>query len=124
MSLLTFTLLLGLALGHFVFICYHTDFIFEYGSKLGLSKLLKLKEYKDWCARNELDYGYPIFLRETFKGFWFRLIGCPFCLATFLSMTFSLFSSTWAFPMIGLAAGGIASFWYLLINLLFKKNSS
>lgn len=124
MDLLFFTLLLGLALGHFAFIFNQTDFVFEYGSRLGLSKILRLKEYLVWKENNNMDHGYPMFLRETYPNFWTTLMGCPFCLVTFLSMLFSLITLSYLFPFVGLAAGGIASFVYLKLNSLYQKNSS
>lgn len=119
-----FTLLLGLAVGHFIFILNRTDFVTEYAKAFHLEKEFFVAEYEAWKEKENLEHGYPIFIRETFNTFWGRLIGCPFCLATFSSLALSIFSGSWLFLLVGLAAAGIASTYYLAVNLLYSKNFS
>ncbi len=121
MTLLIFTLLASLSIGYLVFLCNKTDFILEYGNLLRLGKFLKASEYEEWKKVNELDYGYPVFIREKYSNFFSRLFGCPFCLITFISMGVSTFLWVWYCFAIGLAIGGLASLFFLLISFFYKK---
>lgn len=124
MELLSFTLLLGAALGHFAFIFTKTDFVVEYAKVFGLRGLFSVDAYEEWKDKNDTYLGYHVYLREHHKTFWGRLVGCPFCLMTFLSVLLSLLSASWWFLLIGFAAAGIASLLYLLLVLLYDKNFS
>lgn len=124
MELLIFTLLLGLSLAHFTFIFNHTDFVVEYATLLGHADTVKAAEYEEWKEKNDIEYGYPMFLRETHNCFYTRLLGCPFCLITFLSIPLSLFSASFWFPFVAFAAASIGSVVYLITKLLHKKISS
>ncbi len=124
MNTLLFTLLLGLALGHLVFLINRTDFIAEYSKKFFGEEKLMIRQYEDWKVANNIEIGYPIFIRETFPTFYGRLFGCPFCLVTFCSMILSPLSLSFYFILCGFAAAGIGSILYLIENLLYKKNFS
>lgn len=121
MPILIFTLILGVSLGHLIFLFNKTDFVIEYGSKLGLQGYLKSEEYETWKSDNDINHDYPIFLRERFKTFGGRLVGCPFCLITFLSVWLSLLSWSLWFPLVALAAAGVGSIIYMVETWLYKS---
>ena len=108
----------GVAVGFLCFLFYFTDVIAEYGEKLGFSRLLRLKEYRRWKADN-MDSYYPYFLRSAHHSFWTRLIGCPFCLITWLSLP-ELIRSFSIYLWLTCAALGSACF--LILRLLYIKN--
>jgi hypothetical protein len=124
MDLLTFTLLLSLAIGHSVFLYNKTDFISEYGG-LFCRKWFLCDEYETWKRKEGAAHGYPIFIRERFVGFWSRLQGCPFCLITFISFWPSIVCALGlgsAQPLIiALGAPPIASMWFLLESWFYKN---
>lgn len=122
-SLSLFTLLLGATVAHLVFLLFFTDFVAEYGKVLNLDKLLKLDEYKNWKVRENIEVGYPIFVRETFSGFFPKLLGCPFCLITFFSLVLSVFALSFYFIFVGFAAAFLATILFLVEKTLYKKFS-
>ena len=108
-----YILSLGVSVGHLVFLMFNTNFIAEYGKLLRLSGLLKLNEYKEWASKpgNEGQY-YPIFFRETRNSFIGRLVGCPYCLITFLCVLLAL-------PL-GLVAGALGTLIYQSEHILYR----
>ena len=112
-------LLKGVAAGFVCFLLYFTDVISVYGEKLKLSHFLKLKEYHVWRATTDTDLLYPIFIRCHSKSFWAKLIGCPFCIITWLAL-FELIESFSIARWLTCAALGSACF--LILRLLYCKN--
>lgn len=88
---LLYSILVGVSVGHLAFIAHKTDFIAEYGKLLKLTNILNLEAYESWRKiKGNEDCHYPVFLRETKNSFVSRLIGCPYCLITFLSLLLTL----------------------------------
>lgn len=126
MNLIFFTLV-ATSISHFVFLFYNTDFLVEYGRAFKLINLLKIKEYESWLAipDNQGEFGhYPYFFRETYTGFWPHLIGCPFCLITFISMIVSVFTFSPAFILIGLSLAYTSTILFIIEKLFYKKYNS
>ncbi len=124
MELLSFTLLLGLAVGHFVFIFTKTDFVVEYAKQFGLGPFFDASQYEEWKNLSHDNEGYHVYLRETYHNFWSRLVGCPFCLTTFSCVALSVLSFSFWFLLIAFASAGIASLLYLALILLYKQKFS
>lgn len=64
---------------------FKTDFVLEYGRVLGLRKLLAIDRYE-----NSLQYNpkltYQLFIATNYNKFFHKLINCPVCLATWVSI--------------------------------------
>jgi len=89
---MTLLLILSCFIAIFLLAWFKSDFIIEYGKLLGLSKLLKLREYK----MKKLEHANPVptytqFLRMTYDNFFVKLITCPICLAIWLSIIVGIF---------------------------------
>ena len=79
---------LAVSLGFLVWLLYFTDFIFSYASLFGFERFFS--GYSAWRTQNPKFY-FPVYFRESFGGSRFKdwlakLIGCPFCLITFVSL--------------------------------------
>lgn len=123
MDPITFTLLAGLALGHLVFLFTTTNFVTEYANLFGLGHWFLVKEYHEWLEKNNLEYGYHQFLRERWpNSFWAKLLGCPFCLITFIGLFILGWIGGIFFILFGFAIATLATFVFLLEKLLYKKN--
>ena len=77
---------------------FNSDFIVEYGKLFGMSKLLKLRDYR----MKKLEHGgptptYPQFLRMTYDNFFVKLISCPICLSIWFSVALCLFYQLYGF---------------------------
>ncbi len=123
MDPITFTLLAGLALGHLVFLFTTTNFIVEYAHLFRLDRWFLVKEYHQWLDEKNLDYGYHIFLRERYpNSFWAKLLGCPFCLITFIGLFILGWIGGVFFILFGFAIATLATLTFLVEKLLYKKN--
>jgi hypothetical protein len=67
---------------------YKTDFVLEYGKLFRLNKFLGIDKYYEKKKFN-LDLTYYLFVATSYKGFFIRLISCPICLTTWLSIIFT-----------------------------------
>ncbi len=122
MDPITFTLLAALALGHLVFLFNYTNFVSEYAALLGLGKLFLVKEYHEWLKAESTDHGYNVFIRERFpNSFFARLVGCPFCLITFLSVFCLSWIGGFFFLVYGFSIASLATITFLVEKLLYKK---
>jgi len=120
----TFTLFLGLAIGHLAFLLKNTDFIIEYGKLVYANDFLKETEYNEWRAANNIEHDYPTFIHERTSSLtknkillWAAsLFRCPWCFSTFICIILS-------FPSIlsGFAAASIAALQFAVSHLLYKK---
>jgi hypothetical protein len=64
-----------------------SDAIIEWGSLLGLSKLLKVNEfYSMKREENSLMIDYPHFLDIKYHNFITKMLSCPLCLSVWLSI--------------------------------------
>ena len=113
----------ALAVATIGFLWLMTTFVLEYGSLLGLSRFLKKAEWEKFNNEASGEGKYPYFLRGEYPCFLTRLLGCPYCLLTFVSMCISLFD--WQdFGLLiqeGLCRAGLAIFIHSVFQLLHKK---
>lgn len=70
-------------------IWFKTEAVLEYGSVI-CPNLLKINEYKTWHKEN-LELDYLDFLAVNYNSFFIRLVSCPYCLSTWMSVLFSIF---------------------------------
>ena len=71
-----------------------SEAILEWGTLFGLSKILKEDEFKrEKINQIPLEITYPMFLRINYNCFITKMISCPLCLSTWLSIIFTLLSS-------------------------------
>ena len=79
-------------------IWFKTDAVSEYLWFLPISK-----KYKQVQASNPgLDF--IMFLTMSYKGFWIRLLACPYCIGFWLALGISLFTSPVYVPIIYIGA--------------------
>ena len=105
---------LGVSVGHLVFLLNHTDFVLEYGRLLHLQRFLSLDEYGLWKQKEEnCSCYFPVFIREKYKTFSGRLVGCHYCLTCFICVLL-------AGPL-GLVSAALGSVLYGLEALIHKK---
>jgi len=79
-------------------IWFRTDFLIEY---CRLFHLNRIAFYKDFDAKYKEDVSltYITYLRRYHDCFFVRLITCPICLAVWLGIIFSLFTSITFLPL-------------------------
>jgi hypothetical protein len=76
-----------------LFVLFETTAVYEYFRILPLpEKITKIKEYEKE-KNNDFGLSYKLFWLTTYDCFFIRLITCPYCLAAWLSLIFSLFLS-------------------------------
>lgn len=77
-------------------IWFKTDALFEYTVNIPLlNKLLKIDKYKDFKFKYP-DVKYPVFLNIEYNSFFTRLISCPICLNTWLTILSLFFIKTYS----------------------------
>lgn len=80
-------------------IWFQTDAFIEYGAIF--SKLLKIQEFEDW-RRNAPKMTYPTFLSVNYSNFIIKVITCPICLNTWLSiLSYFIFGCNFGVNFIG-----------------------
>jgi len=68
-------------------IWFKTEAILEYSKYIPfLNKVLKIKEFEDFKISNSEVLDYQTFLLIEYNSFFIRLITCPICLTTWLSI--------------------------------------
>ncbi len=78
-------LILSTFIALFLLVWFKSDAIVEWGSLLGLSKLLKLDEfYKMRMDESSLGINYPTFLKIKYNNFIVNMLACPLCLSIWL----------------------------------------
>ena len=108
---------IGVSVGHLIFLVNYTEMVLEYGKLLRLTKVLSLGEYEQWknLADNE-SYGFPVFFREKYRNFLGRLVGCHYCLITFICILVT--------GPLGFVSAAIGSVLYGIELFLHKKNKA
>lgn len=66
-------------------IWFKSDAFVEWMKLFGLSKYIKYQQYLDAKFEN-VSITYPLFLKLKYPRFIFKLLGCPLCLGTWLSI--------------------------------------
>lgn len=74
-------------------IWFKTDAVIEYGSLIGLSRHLKVKEFQNKKLTEPYLLTYPQFLRITYNNFFTRLISCPICCSVWMAIVFCILGS-------------------------------
>ena len=93
-----------------------SDAIVEWGEVFGLSKILKLKEFREFRMEQSMNatcssisssigvhplFYYPTFLKMKYNCFPVRLLSCPVCMTVWLSIIGCLIiSSPLAIPLV------------------------
>jgi hypothetical protein len=96
-------------------IWFKTDAFIEYGSLIGLSRYLKVKEYQAKKIVEPYFLTYPQFLRITHNTFFNRLISCPICLSVWMAIVFCILGSCiYLLPLLCVSSW----FVYYLLTLL------
>ena len=116
LSQILFAWISGVSLSYLTFIWFQTTFIVDYAILFRLGKLVKAKEWEAYVQINS-DPKYPYFLRESYKCWFTKLIGCPFCIIGFLSLFLSFLVAWWSSFVIAF----VAAVGFLLLMLLYKN---
>lgn len=121
MEPILFTPFVGAGLAFLVFLFFKTDFVYEYFTLFKLNKYFKnlpAADYEAWKEKDE-NFGHylPVYIRTHYNSFWSRLLGCPICLISFLSLGAAPFINVFYFPIIGFF--GLLS--YTILVGLYKK---
>lgn len=99
-------------------IWFKTDAFFEYVVNIPiLNRLLKIDRYKEFKIKYS-DVRYPIFLNIEYNSFFTRLISCPICLNTWLTILSLIFIKTYS--VIFLIFFGSLILYY--ISVILMKN--
>jgi hypothetical protein len=78
-------ILASLVLAHILVVWFQTDAFVEYAILFGLAEQCKVKQYLETIKDN--PWSFPEFLNELYqKHFFVRVLSCPVCLATWLSL--------------------------------------
>lgn len=94
---------------------FKTDAVIEYGSLIGLSRWLKIREFQDKKLVEPYLLTYPQFLRITYNNFSTRLISCPICLSVWMAIVFCVLGSCiYLIPLVCIASWLV----YYLLNFL------
>lgn len=87
-------ILISNSISFILLIWFKSEAILEWGTLFRLSKLLKEEEFKKQKINQiPLEITYPMFLRINYNCFITKMISCPLCLSTWLSIIFILLSS-------------------------------
>lgn len=95
-----------------IFLLHYTDFVYQYNLKF---KIWDLTHYNEWKGKDVNHSSYlPHYIRETYKGFWPYLFGCPVCSLVFLNLILG--------PLV-LVGGGLSLIFYFILSILYIKFS-
>lgn len=67
---------------------FKTNLVVVYGKMFRLNKFLAINKYEASLQKNP-NLTYQLFIATNFDGFFYRLISCTVCLATWLSIIFT-----------------------------------
>lgn len=97
-------------------IWFKSDAFIEWGSAIGLKRLLQIDQYKEKKLSDiSFPLTYPLFLRFKYNNFFIKGLTCPLCLCIWLSIIFCVFDSlVFLIPVVCISALLI----YGLINKL------
>ena len=80
---------------------FNTDVVVEYGSLFRLRKLLKIGDFESERI-NAFKMTYPIFLNLNYSNFIVKVLACPICLNTWLSiLSYFIFGGSFGVTFIG-----------------------
>jgi hypothetical protein len=95
---------------------FKTDALYEYLTNIPvLNNLFKIDKYKEFRSKYP-DVKYPIFLNIEYNSFFTRLISCPICLNTWLSIFTLIFIKTYS--IIFLIFFGSLILYYITVILM------
>lgn len=118
------TLYVGLLWAQAYFLLQKAHLIEAYGTLLGLSKKLKLVEYREWELKNP-GQSYLVYLRCTYTSWAAGLLGCPFCFITFgcvwSFIIIGLLKLDLLFSLLGLVPSFVGCVAYMLVIWLYSK---
>lgn len=110
------SLLLSCSKAFLLILWFETTVVAHYAKLLKLNKLLKTDEFLE-ARKEDDDLDYSLFLYRKKPGFLTKLISCPICVTTWLSILSSFIVGAQYFGFLALTTLAL----YHIMNLLIES---